>query len=276
VTGTGVSERRFEDARVIVTGGGRGIGRRISLGLAGEGAEVLMLGRTAEPMRVVVDEVSASGGSAWFLQADVSVAGDVDAAVQAAVERWGRIDVLVNNAAIDDRAAFLEIEEANWDRVLAVDLKGPFLLGQRVARCMVQAGSGGAIVNVASVDAFGYDGPYVSYAAAKAGLLALTRCMAVELAPHGIRANAVSPAWTATEMMQSVMGQTLTDRLATRFERLPLGRSIRPDEVASAVAFLASGDAGGITGANLVVDGGLTANLYILETLPQEGDENDV
>jgi NAD(P)-dependent dehydrogenase (short-subunit alcohol dehydrogenase family) len=276
VTGTGVSERRFEDARVIVTGGGRGIGRRISLGLAGEGAEVLMLGRAAEPMRVVVDEVSASGGSAWFLQADVSVAGDVDAAVQAAVERWGRIDVLVNNAAIDDRAPFLEIEEANWDRVLAVDLKGPFLLGQRVARCMVQAGSGGAIVNVASVDAFGYDGPYVSYAAAKAGLLALTRCMAVELAPHGIRANAVSPAWTATEMMQSVMGQTLTDRLATRFERLPLGRSIRPDEVASAVAFLASGDAGGITGANLVVDGGLTANLYILETLPQEGDENDV
>lgn len=276
MTGTGASELRFEDARVIVTGGGRGIGRRISLGLAAEGAEVLMLGRRAEPMRAVVDEVSASGGSAWFLQADVSVAGDVDAAVQAAVERWGRIDVLVNNAAIDDRAAFLEIEEADWDRVLAVDLKGPFLLGQRVAQHMAQAGTGGAIVNVASVDAFGYDGPYISYAAAKAGLLALTRCMAVELAPHGIRANAVSPAWTATEMMESVMGQALTDRLATKFERLPIGRSIKPDEVASAVAFLASGDAAGITGANLVVDGGLTANLYILETLPQEGNENDV
>jgi NAD(P)-dependent dehydrogenase (short-subunit alcohol dehydrogenase family) len=273
--GPSATGRRFEGARAIVTGGGRGIGRGTSLRLASEGADVLMLGRVPEPMRSVADEVAASGGSAWFVRADVSVAADVDAAVRAALDRWGRIDVLVNNAAIDDRAAFLDIEEINWDRVLAVDLKGPFLLGQRVARSMVQTGSGGAIVNVASVDAFGYDGPYVSYAAAKAGLLALTRCMAVELAPHGIRANSVSPAWTATEMMEAVMGPALTDRLATRFERLPLGRSVRPDEVASAVAYLASAEAAGVTGANLVVDGGLTANLYVLETLLGEGDGND-
>ena len=264
------TERRFENTHAIVTGGGRGIGRAISLRLAAEGADVLMLGRTLDPLVAVADEVSHAGGTAWFLQADVSVAADVDAAVGAAFERWGRLDVLVNNAAIDDPAPFLDIEEANWDRVVAVDLKGPFLLSQRVGRSMVQTGSGGAIVNVASVDAFGYDGPYASYAAAKAALLALTRSMAVELAPHGVRTNSVSPAWTATEMMETAMGSALADRLAIRFDRLPLGRSVRPNEVASAVAFLASADAAGITGANLVVDGGLTANLYVMETLPEE------
>lgn len=264
------THRRFENTHAIVTGGGRGIGRAISLRLASEGADVLLLGRTLEALQAVAREVSDSGGTAWFLQADVSVAADVDAAVGAALERWGRLDVLANNAAIDDRAPLLDIEEADWDRVIAVDLKGPFLLSQRVARAMVRTASGGAIVNVASVDAFGYDGQYASYAAAKAGLLSLTRSMAVELARHEIRTNSVSPAWTATEMMEMTMGPALAERLATRFDRLPLGRAIHPDEVASAVAFLASADATGITGANLVVDGGLTANLYVMETLPEE------
>jgi NAD(P)-dependent dehydrogenase (short-subunit alcohol dehydrogenase family) len=269
------THRRFENTHAIVTGGGRGIGRAISLRLASEGADVLLLGRTPEPLRTVAGEIAGVGGMAWFFQTDVSESADVDAAIGTALERWGRLDVLVNNAAIDDPAPFLDIEEANWDRVLAVDLKGPFLLSQRVARSMVRTGSGGAIVNVASVDAFGYDGPYASYSAAKAALLSLTRSMAVELARHEIRTNSVSPAWTATEMMEVTMGPALADRLATRFDRLPLGRAIRPDEVASAVAFLASADAAGITGANLVVDGGLTSTLYVMETISDEKGVND-
>jgi NAD(P)-dependent dehydrogenase (short-subunit alcohol dehydrogenase family) len=125
---------------------------------------------------------------------------------------------------------------------------------------------------VASVDADAYDGPYTSYAVAKAGLLALTRCMAVELAQHGIRVNAVSPGWTLTEMMGTAMGTELANRLATRFDRFPIGRAIRPEEVAAAVAYLASADATGSTGTNLVVDGGVSSNLYVLETLPKEGE----
>lgn len=146
----GATDRRFENTHAIVTGGGRGIGRAISLRLASEGADVLLLGRTLEPLQAVAREISDSGGTAWFLRADVSAAADVDAAVGAALERWGRFDVLVNNAAIDDQAPFLDIEEADWDRVIAVDLKGPFLLSQRVARSMVRTASGGAILNVAS------------------------------------------------------------------------------------------------------------------------------
>jgi meso-butanediol dehydrogenase / (S,S)-butanediol dehydrogenase / diacetyl reductase len=255
-----VTLRQFDSAGAIVTGGGRGIGRKISLRLASEGCEVFMLGRSLEPMVAVTREIEAAAGRAWCQQADVSLATDVDVAVGRAVDRWGHVDVLVNNAAIDDPTPFLEIDEADWDRVLAVDLKGPFLISQRVARSMVSAGSACAIVNVASIDAFGYNGPYTSYAAAKAGLLALTRSMAIELARHSIGVNAVSPGWTSTEMMEAVIGDATTKRLTSRFERVPIGRAVRPEEVASAVVFLASVEAAAITGTNLVVDGGTSAN----------------
>jgi NAD(P)-dependent dehydrogenase (short-subunit alcohol dehydrogenase family) len=265
------SGARFAGSTVIVTGGGRGIGRAISERLAGEGAQILLVGRTTEPMERTVSMLAATGGRAWFVRADLERAEDIASVRDAAMARWGRIDVLVNNAAVDDRAEVVDIRVEDWDRVLRVNLTAPFLLSQAVARDMVASGRGGAIVNVASVDADAYDGPYTSYAVSKAGLLALTRCMAVELAPHGIRVNAVSPGWTFTEMMGTAMGAELADRLSTRFDRFPIGRAIRPEEVAAAVAYMASADAAGSTGTNLVVDGGVTSNLYVLETLPREG-----
>jgi NAD(P)-dependent dehydrogenase (short-subunit alcohol dehydrogenase family) len=266
------SGARFTGSTVIVTGGGRGIGRAISERLAGEGAEILLVGRTIEPMERTVSSLGAAGGRAWFVRADLERPEDIAAVRDAAMARWGRVDVLVNNAAVDDRAEVVDIRVENWDHVLRVNLTAPFLLSQAVARDMVASGLGGAIVNVASVDADAYDGPYTSYAVAKAGLLALTRCMAVELAQHGIRVNAVSPGWTLTEMMGTAMGTELANRLATRFDRFPIGRAIRPEEVAAAVAYLASADATGSTGTNLVVDGGVSSNLYVLETLPKEGE----
>ena len=257
------AEGRFSGLTAVVTGGGRGIGRSICVRLAAEGAEIMLVGRSVEPMERTVSMLEGTGGRAWFLRADLELAEDIAAVRDEAMNRWGRVNVLVNNAAIDDRAEVVDIR--------IVNLTAPCLLSQAVARDMIASGSGGAIVNVASVDAGAYDGPYASYAVAKAGLLALTRCMAVELAPHGVRVNAVSPGWTLTEMMEIAMGAELTDRLSRRFDRFPIGRAIRPEEVASAVAYLASADAGGSTGTNLVVDGGVTSNLYVLETLPSEG-----
>jgi len=256
---------RFEGKNVIVTGAGRGIGRAIAARFASEGAGVMLIGRTREPL----EETAALIGSGWAHPADVTSAADVDAAVRAAVERWGRIDVLVNNAGIDDETPFLEMREENWDAVVATNLKGPFLLSQRVAREMVATG-GGVILHNASIDASGGDGPFASYNASKAGLLGLNRTIALELAEHGIRSNCVSPGFTHTDMTEHAVGPKLMEYLNGSFERVPMRRLVRPHEVAAAFAYLASDDASAVTGVNLTVDCGLTANWFILETLPTE------
>jgi NAD(P)-dependent dehydrogenase (short-subunit alcohol dehydrogenase family) len=264
-----VTERRFEGKNVIVTGAGQGIGQAIAQRFAAEGADVMLIGRRVPPLDETGATIAAAGGSAWPYTADVSVAADVDGAVAAAVERWGRIDVLVNNAGIAEEKPFLEIEDAGWDGVLATNLRGAFLMAQRVARVQVAAG-GGSIVHIASIDASGGDGPYASYNASKAGLLGLNRTMALELGPHGIRVNCVSPGFTHTEMTEVGVPPGMMDYLVNRFDRVPLRRLVRPDEIASACAFLASDDASAITGVDLTVDCGLTANWYILESIPAD------
>lgn len=199
--------------------------------------------------------------------ADVAHAEQVQAVVDAALARWGRIDVLVNNVGVvDDVTPFLEMTEAQSDRVLDINLKGCFLLSQAVARAMVPAG--GVILHNASIAGLNTDGPYANYCASKAGLLALTRSMATELARYHIRVTAVSPGYTHTVMTEAAVTSAMLDYMQTAFDRVPLRRLVAPDEVAATFAFLASTDASGITGANVVVAGGLTANWYILETLP--------
>jgi NAD(P)-dependent dehydrogenase (short-subunit alcohol dehydrogenase family) len=256
---------RFEGRTVIVTGAGRGIGRAIAQRFAAEGADIMCVGRTLEPL----EETVALSGRGIAHAADVSVAADVDGVVTAALERWEQIDVLVNNAGIDDETPFLEMLEENWDAVVATNLKGAFLMSQRVARTMVERG-GGVILHNASIDALGGDGPFASYNASKAALLGLNRTMALELAAYGIRVNAVSPGFTHTDMTEKAVGPKLMDYLTKEFDRVPMRRLVETDEVAAGFAFLASDDASAITGQNLVVDCGLTANWYILETLPGE------
>jgi NAD(P)-dependent dehydrogenase (short-subunit alcohol dehydrogenase family) len=263
-----VTARRFEGQNVIVTGAGQGIGRAIAGRFASEGANVMLIGRRVDPLDRAVREIVAAGGRAWAYPADVSSSEHVDAAVRAAQEEMTTLDVLVNNAGIAEEKAFLEIEDTGWDQVIATNLRGAFLMAQRVARAQVAARRG-CIIHIASIDGSGGDGPYASYNASKAGLLGLNRTMALELGPHGIRVNCVSPGFTHTEMTELGVPPGMMDYLTTRFDRVPLRRLVRPDEVAAACAFLASEDASGITGIDLTVDCGLTANWYILETIPE-------
>ncbi len=258
---------RFAGRGVIVTGGGRGIGQATARAFAAEGADVLVLGRTVADLEDTVAQISADGGQAWLLPCDVTDEAQVGETVTRAAGRWGRIDVLVNNAGIDDDTPFLEIDRARWRAVIDTNLTGVFLLSQAVAREMAKTG-GGAILHTASIDASGGDGPYAAYNASKAGLLGLSRTMALELAEHGIRSNCVSPGFTHTVMTEKAVGPKLMAYLNGSFARVPMKRLVRTDEVAQAFLFLASDQASAITGIDLRVDGGLTANWYILETLP--------
>jgi NAD(P)-dependent dehydrogenase (short-subunit alcohol dehydrogenase family) len=254
---------RFDGKTVVVTGAGRGIGRAIAERFSSEGADVLCVGRTREPL----EETAVLCDSAWVVTGDVSRSEDVDGVLAAALERWERIDVLVNNAGIDDETPFLDMSEEDWRAVIETNLTGVFLMSQRVARAMRDA-KGGVILHNISIDALGGDGSFASYNASKAALLGLNRTMALELAQYGIRVNGVSPGFTHTDMTERAVGPELMAYLNGSFERVPMRRLVKPAEIAAAFAFLASDDASAITGQNLVVDCGLTANWFILETLP--------
>ena len=261
---------RFERRNVIVTGGGRGIGEAIARRFAAEGADVLLLSRTEAEVAAVAESIRAAGGNASHDVGDVSSSADVERIVSRAEAGWGgRIDVLVNNAGVHHDCAFLEFPESEWRRVLDVNLTGPFLCAQRVA-CTMARGNGGAIVHISSIDSTGADGTQVAYNASKAGLLGLNRTMAVELAANGIRSVVVNPGYIATPLTREYVGERLYEHMTTGFARVPQRRMGTPEEIAATVLFLASDDAGHITGVELTVDGGTTANLYIVETLPGE------
>jgi NAD(P)-dependent dehydrogenase (short-subunit alcohol dehydrogenase family) len=257
---------RFEGRHAIVTGGGRGIGEAIARRLAAEGAAVMVVSRTEAEVAAVAE---ALGGRSLAHVADVASEDDVQGMIDAALAVFGRIDVVINNAGVDDDCPFLDVQTANWQRVLGVNLTGPFLVSQRAARAMVAGGGGGAFVHVASIAALAGDGEQVAYGASKAGLLGLNRIMALELAPHGIRSNVVHPGYTATPLTRQYVGEELYAHMMGGFARIPQGRMALPEEIASAVAFLASDDAAAVTGTDLVVDGGTLANAYVVETPPQ-------
>ena len=260
---------RFDGKGVIVTGAGQGIGQATAQRFASEGADVMLVGRRPLPLEETAELIRGEGGKAWEHPCDVTDAAGVDGAVAAAKARWGgKIDVLINNAGIDDETPFLEMTEESWRAVLDTNLTGPFLFSRAVAPVMVHSG-GGVILHNASIDASGGDGPFASYNASKAGLLGLNRTMALELGPHGIRVNCVSPGFTHTDMTERAVGPAMMGYLNGQFERVPMRRLVKPSEIAAAFAFLASDDASGITGIDLTVDCGLTANWFILETLPE-------
>jgi NAD(P)-dependent dehydrogenase (short-subunit alcohol dehydrogenase family) len=257
------------DGRVaLITGAARGLGAGIAHHFAKQGAAVALMGRSAAPLEEVSAAIRAETDTRPSVHlGDVGKAEDAARVVQEVIDRHLRIDLLVNNAGIVDQAAFLDITVEGWNSVIATNLSGVFLMTQSVARRMRDSG-GGAVVNIASIDAYGTDGPQASYTAAKAGLIGLTKAAATELAPLGIRVNSVSPGWTRTKMVEEFVTATALEHMLKNFTRVPMRRMVEIDEVAAAVAFLASSAASGITGIDVPVDCGTLANLFVYETLP--------
>jgi NAD(P)-dependent dehydrogenase (short-subunit alcohol dehydrogenase family) len=238
----------------LVTGAQQGIGRAIAVALAQDGADVAVNyldDRTAADE--VVAKVRGAGRRACLAQGDVSRARDADAIVARVASELGAPTILVNNAGVFPRVEFLAMTESDWDHVIDVNLKGSFLCAQAAARRMVEAGRGGAIVNLGSVAMRG--APLgVHYSASKAGVMGLTRAMALALAPHRIRVNAIAPGLTDTA--QPRYGNTEAE-LVEMGRQIPLGgRMARPEEIARVAVFLAAEDAGWITGQTIHVNGG--------------------
>jgi 3-oxoacyl-[acyl-carrier protein] reductase len=245
---------RLSGKVALVTGAQQGIGRAIAIALAREGADVCVnFLDDRDAAERVAGEVRAVGRKAMVAQGDVTRSGDVRAVVAAAAGLLGTPDILVNNAGVFPRAQFLELSESEWDHVLGVNLKGGFLCAQAAARAMVAASKAGAIVNISS-SAIRGDPRGVHYSASKAGVLGMTRAMALALAPHRIRVNAIAPGLTDTA--QPRYGNTEA-QIAARAAEIPIGRMAQPEEIARVAVFLASDDAAFITGELIHANGGL-------------------
>ncbi len=244
--------KRFEGRTALVTGASRGIGEAIARRLASEGARVVAASRSLEALEKLVAEIASSGGQASPLRMDLSDGGSIEAGARSALESHGAVDVLVNNAGVTEDNLILRMSREAWDRVIAINLTGAFLLTQAIVKSMVRRRYG-RIVNVASVVGLMGNAGQANYAASKAGLIGLTKSVARELASRNITCNAVAPGFVETEMTQK-MTPAAREALSGQ---IPAGRLGAPADVAEAVAYLASEQAGYVTGHVLNVSGGL-------------------
>ncbi len=240
------------DRVAIVTGSGRGIGKAIALKLAEAGASVVVndIDKMAEE---VAREIRAMGKQSQSVMADVSSAPDVASLVETATTNYGRIDILVNNAGINRDQLLVRMSDEEWDKVINIDLKSVFLCTRAVLRPMIKQ-RWGRIISISSVVGLIGNAGQANYAAAKAGIIGFTRSVAREVASRGVTANAIAPGFIDTEMTQKLPESQRQELIS----RIPSGRLGSPEDVASAVCFLASEEAGYITGQVLTVDGGMT------------------
>ncbi|WP_010268988.1 SDR family NAD(P)-dependent oxidoreductase [Paenibacillus senegalensis] len=250
---------RLKSKAVLLTGGSQGIGQAIALKFVREGARLAIADREVKALEETVSLLRAEGGEVLPIEADLQDKVQLDRMIDASLEAFGGIDVLVNNAGICRPAPLLEISEEDWDQHLTINLKAPFLASQRMAREWIESGKTGTIVNTSSVNGIQAEANQAHYNASKGGLNLLTMSLALELAQSGIRVNAVCPGFIETRLTRPAIQNEAV--ITEYLKSVPMGRVGQPDEIADVVLFLASEESRYITGHCLVVDGGQVIKL---------------
>lgn len=253
---------RLADQVAVVTGGGGGIGRAAATLYAEEGAAVAVLDVVTAAAKDAADAIQRAGGTAIAVTADITDAGQVDAAFERIERELGSVDVLYNNAGVNSSGSVVDADEHDWDRCIAVNLKGTFLAARAAARRMVRNGRG-AIVNQGSVAALVGVANFAAYCASKGAVVALTRSMSVDLAPKGVRVNAICPGTVYTPLMEPMLtargGGDLAQGLAMTTAKYPMGRLGTPEEIARVAVFLSCDESAFLTGSVVTADGGMTS-----------------
>lgn len=251
---------KFKDQVAIITGATKGIGEACAHEFAKEGAKVVVTGRSVDLGEKVVADIKDVGGDAFFVRCDISQKTQIDALIEATVDHYGTIDIVVNNAGVNHSADFFDITEEDWDWVMSVDLKGTFFVSQAAARVMIDQGKGGSIVNVSSVMAQLALADQIPYCAAKGGVNQLTKAMALSLVDKGIQVNCCAPGPVLTELMERVVHSEAKRKQL--MDRLPIGRIAACEEIARVILFLASKEAEFLVGQTIYPDGGRSIQAF--------------
>jgi NAD(P)-dependent dehydrogenase (short-subunit alcohol dehydrogenase family) len=252
---------RFQGRTALVTGGAQGIGRGVAERFASEGASSVLLDVEDDTLAATASDFEAKGWPVAAVTGDVSSREDVARAVREAVDRFGRLDVLVGVAGITEFSHLLEVSDQTWNRILEVNLTGMFLATQEAARAMAAGGRGGAVVLIASTNAFYPEAHTVPYSVSKAGIVGFVRAASLDLAEHGIRINAINPGQIVTRLSAVLVDDPVGG--PKMLERIPLGRWGQTSDIAAVAAFLASDDAAYMTGEDVTVDAGMTVGMVL-------------